>query len=142
MATLFDDMVLDTIQVQDVKTRKDFLEVTSSTLTDEEAEVWVSRFASNHELLVVNQWNTLMGRIGSTSISIETKSGKMKDFSTHPSWRPLAVCSYRFSYYSYAKKSTVYETSRLIAQSWEEIRDKCSDTDNMTWYVYKHPHQI
>ena len=142
MATLFDDLMPDQIEVSNITTRKSFLELTSSTLSEEEAELWVSRFAKDYEFLVVNRWNTLIGHIGSTSISIETKSGKNKTFHNHPSWRPLAVCSFHYSYYSYAEKRTVYKTTRLIAQSWDEIRKNCSDTEDMTWYVYKHPHQI
>lgn len=141
MATLFDDIMLGQIDLQNVKTLKSFLAHTSHTLTEEECEIWISRFSKPTGIRVINKWSYLMGRIGSTSLTLENKNGRKMEFQSHPSWRPLAVCNYSFSYYDYVTRQTKYKSNRMIAQSWQEIKEMSSDTDNMTWFVYKHPHQ-
>lgn len=140
MNSLFDNVEIIPVSIENVKTRKDFINLTSCDLTDEESEVWVSRFGMDSGIRVKNTWHTLMGRIGSTSISIVNKNGKERPFGDHPDWRPLAVCDLYFTTYFYGNGSESHHL-RLIAQSWDDIRKNCSQTEDMTWYVFKHPHQ-
>lgn len=126
----------------DFKTRKDFINNTEYELTKEEAEWWrKSKFAKDSNLTVRNTWQTLMGRIGSCSLSIvkykpDGSCGKDKNFNTHPDWRPLAFTTIHFRGWR-----GDYHSVEVIAQSWDEIRKKSDDTESHSWTIYKHPHQ-
>lgn len=118
------------------KTKKAFVENTSRELTEEECAMYIEHYGKDTECRVINTWKYYMGRIGSCSRAFITKAGREKDFNDHPDWRPLAVCNYCFQTWK-----GDYESETIYAQSWEEIREKCSDTENMTWRLFKHPHQ-
>lgn len=118
------------------KTRKAFIENTNYNLTEDECAMFVEHYGKSTECEVHNTWKTFMGYIGSCSVTFVTKAGKKKEFSNHPDWRPLAICHFHVRTWG-----GEYVTKILYAQSWEEIRKKCSDTENMKWTLYKHPHQ-
>lgn len=118
------------------KTKKEYINNTNYNLTDEECEMFVKFYGKDTGCTITNVWSYFMGRIGSCTRYFNTKSGKQKDFDKHPSWRPLAVCNYHWRDYK-----GNFQHENIYAQSWDEIREKCSDTENMTWYLYKHPHQ-
>ena len=117
--------------------KKDFVNGTEYDLTKEECEIWYKNFGKKSDVRVCNRWSYLMGRIGSCSVTIEnSKTGKSKDFSKHPDWRPLA-------HYSYSVIGWSGERINIegYCQSWKEIRENCSETENMSFYIQKHPHQ-
>lgn len=118
------------------KTKKAFVENTNRELTEEECAMYIEHYGKDTDCCVTNTWKYYMGAIGRCSQAFVTKTGREKDFDSHPDWRPLAVCNYHFRTWN-----GNYESETLYAQSWDEIRKKCSDTDNMTWKLYKHPHQ-
>lgn len=124
------------------KTRKEFINSTNYDLTEEEAQ-WYrkSKYAKDSNVVVRNEWNTFMGRIGSCSLSIvkEKADGsysKPQDFSKHPDWRPLAFTTIYFRHWN-----GEYDSVEVIAQSWDEIRKKSDDTESHSWTIYRHPHQ-
>lgn len=118
------------------KSKKEYLSKTSYYLSEEECEIFVKFYGKDTECRVTNVWKYCMGRIGCCNRYFVSKNGKEKDFNKHPSWRPLAVCHYRWRDYK-----DNFQEEVIYAQSWDEIRENCSDTENMTWRLYKHPHQ-
>ena len=117
--------------------KKSFINGTEYDLTKEECEFWYKNFGKETDIRVCNTWSYLMGRIGSCSMTLEnSKTGKSKDFDKHPDWRPLA-------HYSYSVRGWDGEYIKIegYCQSWEDFRKKSSATENMTFYIQKHPHQ-
>jgi len=119
------------------KNKKSFINGTKHDLTKEECKLWYNKFGKETDIRVCNRWSYLMGRIGSCSTTIEnSKTGKSKDFEKHPNWRPL-------THYSYSVNGWNGDFIEIegYCQSWEEIRKSCSETESMTFFIQKHPHQ-
>lgn len=117
--------------------KKSFLEITKHDLTEEEAKFWWNKFGKLTDITIRNSWAYFQGRIGSCSVTVEnSKNNRSSNFNKHPNWRPLA-------HYSYSVRGWGGDYIRIegYCQSWEEIRKTCSDTENMTFYIQKHPHQ-
>ena len=131
------------------KMKKDFLANTKYDFTEKEISEWLSKYntASEPAAVVKNTWNYSMGRIGSTSATIQVGSGKEKPFSisrwdgTVPSWRPIGIMSYSVKIYGYGNQPTTYEQVNIPIQSWDDIQKHLSDTESYSIRLYKHPKQ-
>ena len=119
--------------------KKQFLDNTGYDLTEDEVIKYINKFRPKDEpnAVVENRWHTLAGRIGSTSATIRVGSGKAKDINDGmPDWRPIGVYSYSTMGWD-GKMMTITGT----VQSWKEVKDCLSDTENMRISIYKHPKQ-
>lgn len=122
------------------KERKEFIDSAPNDFTEEQVKTYLSKYNMQSEpsAMVKNTWNTLMGRIGSTSATISVGKGKFKEFSTHdtPDWRPIG--EYRYSTMGWDGK--YFDIDGTI-QSWDDVKSALSETENMTIRIYKHPKQ-
>lgn len=134
------------VQTDLKKLEKDFLAKTGNDFTEAEVEEWMKKYnaASEPAAVVRNTWQYAMGRIGSTSATIQVGKGKDKPFDTSrwggtvPDWRPIGMLEYSIRVYY---GSDPYVKVKKPVQSWQEIKDNLSDTENFTLYLYKHPKQ-
>ena len=122
------------------KERKDFIDSAPKDFTEEQVKTYLSKYnlQSEPSAVVKNTWNTLMGRIGNTSATISVGKGKFKEFSTYnaPDWRPIG--DYHYSTRGWDGK---YIDINGTIQSWDDVKNALSDTENMTIHIYKHPKQ-
>lgn len=122
------------------KERKDFIDSAPHDFTEEQVQTYLSKYnlQSEPSAVVKNKWNTLMGRIGSTSATISVGKGKFKEFSTYdaPDWRPIG--DYHYSTMGWNGK---YIDIDGTIQSWDDVKNALSETENMTIHIYKHPKQ-
>lgn len=122
------------------KERKDFIDSAPHDFTEEQVQTYLSKYnlQSEPSAVVKNKWNTLMGRIGSTSASISVGKGKFKEFSTYnaPDWRPIG--DYHYSTMGWDGK---YIDINGTIQSWDDVKNALSETEDMTIHIYKHPKQ-
>jgi hypothetical protein len=122
------------------KERKDFIDSAPHDFTEEQVKTYLSKYNMQSEpsATVKNTWNTLMGRIGSTSATISVGKGKFKEFSTYnaPDWRPIG--DYHYSTMGWDGK--YFDIDGTI-QSWDDVKSALSETENMTIHIYKHPKQ-
>lgn len=119
--------------------KKSFINHTERDLTEEECKYYYRNYGKV-VATVRNSWTYFQGKIGSTKQTFSQCGAndeykKEKDFNNHPDWRPLAICNYSFQ--GYRERVQV----ECVCQSWEEIRDTFSDTEDQTFYIVKHPHQ-
>lgn len=118
-------------------TKKEMLQNMGRDLTPEECEAWFQNYGKESDIFVSNRWEYFQGKIGSCTMTIvNSKTDKSKSFDKHPDWRPLA-------YYCYSTQGWNGKSIEIkgFCQSWEEIRNAASDTENMTFRVQKHPKQ-
>lgn len=131
------------------KMKKDFLANTKYDFSEKEISEWLEKYNTAREpaAVVRNTWNYSMGRIGSTSATIQVGSSKEKPFSTSrwdgtvPSWRPIGIMSYSVKIYGYGNQPTTYEKVEIPIQSWDDVQKHLSDTESYSIYLYKHPKQ-
>lgn len=131
------------------KMKKDFLANTKYDFSEKEISEWLKKYNTAREpaAVVRNTWNYSMGRIGSTSATIQVGSGKEKPFSTTrwdgtvPSWRPIGIMSYSVKIYGYGNQPTTYEKVEVPIQSWDDVQKHLSDTESYSISLYKHPKQ-
>lgn len=119
--------------------KKQFLNNTGNDFTENEVRKYINKFRPKDEpnAVVENKWHTFAGRIGNTSATIRVGSGKAKDINDGmPDWRPIGVYSYSTMGWD-GKMMTITGT----VQSWKEVKDCLSDTENMRISIYKHPKQ-
>lgn len=131
------------------KMKKDFLANTKYDFSEKEISEWLEKYNTAREpaAVVRNTWNYSMGRIGSTSATIQVGSSKEKPFSTSrwdgtvPSWRPIGIMSYSVKIYGYGNQPTTYEKVEVPIQSWDDVQKHLSDTESYSISLYKHPKQ-
>jgi hypothetical protein len=119
-------------------TRKEFKNSTAYILTKEQCELWFKEFGKESNIYARNKWEYWKGKIGSTSLClINSDTGKEKPIENHPSWRPLAYYNYSIRGWS---MGDFVEVSGYC-QSWDEIIETASSTEDMIFRIQKHPHQ-
>lgn len=127
------------------KLEKQFLSDTGRDFTEAQVEEWLDKYNAAREpaAIVENTWQYAMGRIGSTSATIQVGKSKEKPFSTGwggttPSWRPIGMLQYSVRvYYGNSR----YVTVKKPIQSWEDVQKGLSDTESFRLELYKHPKQ-
>lgn len=122
------------------KEKKDFLNSTGNDFTEKEVEEYLSKYLTEKDpkAVVNNKWSYYgMGSIGSTSATIRIGNGKEKSFDLNdtPSWRPIGLLNYTIR--------SPYGDSEvnIPIQSWRDIKDNISSTENFYLDLYKHPKQ-
>lgn len=128
------------------KLEKQFLSDTGNDFTEAQVEEWLKKYnaARDPAATVDNTWHYAMGRIGSTSATIQIGKGKDKPLfdswgrMNAPSWRPIGMLEYSIRVYY---GNTNYVTVKKPIQSWEDVDNGLSDTESFRLYLYKHPKQ-
>ncbi len=127
------------------KLKKQFLESTGRDFTEAQIEEWLNKYetAEDAPAVVRNTWRYAMGRIGSSTGTIQVGKGKEKQFDnrgwdkTTPNWRPIGMLKYNAPNWN----RSGYMEIKVPIQSWEDVERNVGDTENWTLYVYKHPKQ-
>ena len=112
-------------------------------MTPEQVKEYVDDFCDYDKVgaVVENRWKYAMGRIGSTSATIQVGKKKEKPLNRWelPDWRPIGYCTYYTSGVpSYMGGDRSYG---FAIQSWDDVFKHLSDYDDQTMYLFKHPIQ-
>lgn len=121
------------------KERKKFLDSTGRTFSDDQVREYISEHntALDPQAIVKNTWAYRMGAYGNTTTTIAIGNGKDKPFNGNtPNWRPIGEYSY-----SVRGWDGKYSTVKGTIQSWDDVRRALSETEDQTFYIYKHPKQ-
>lgn len=127
------------------KLEKQFLSDTGHDFTEEELKEWLKKYnaAAEPAARIDNTWRYSMGRIGSTSATIQIGKGKDKPLFDNwgrmnvPSWRPIGMIHYSVpNYYGGG-----YIDVNIPVQSWDDVENGLSNTESFRLELYKHPKQ-
>lgn len=124
------------------KEEKQFLAKAGRNFSEDEVEEWLKKYNGAREpaATVENTWHYSMGRIGSTKATIQVGKSKEKAFDRWdcPSWRPIGMLEYSIRVYY---GNNPYVTVKKPIQSWKDVSDVLSDTEDFRVTLYKHPKQ-
>ena len=127
------------------KLEEEYLKKAGRDFSEDEVKEWLKKYntADDAAATVDNTWRYSMGRIGSTSATIQIGKGKDKPLfdswgrMNAPSWRPIGMIHYSIpNYYSGG-----YTDINIPVQSWDDVENGLSGTESFRLYLYKHPKQ-